>query len=149
MPAIPGTGIDFSNWPAWLVFLLLILNLFKAQIGKGWASLFKLKEDQQEHTQDIEANLVDHDLQTKAAEQLRESQRESRAWNVIAQKDSYLHQYLNGKVDELLAGQEATRQEVAGLREDLRTYTEGQATGTAQTNSLLKELTVILARRQG
>lgn len=156
MPAIPG--IDFSNWPAWLVFLLLILNLFKAQVAKGWASLFKLKEDQQDHEQDIETNLVDHDLQTKATEQLRESRREDRVWEERKLNSGYLHGYLNGKVDglqtslieglaKLEAGQEATQLEVAGLRMDLQAHIKAQQATMAQTNNLLNQIHIALSRR--
>lgn len=156
-----------QNWPYWLIAIFGVMNLIaftivtlKTQVGasllKSVTSLFRLKADQQDHEQDVEVALVDSELQARATQDLREVHREAGYLKLLSQKDKYLYSFLDKKVDRVIQTQEATKQEVVGLRVDLkegfsaaREDQKAVLNAIGQTNNLLKELTVMLARRQG
>lgn len=109
---MPVPSVDFSQWPVWLLAILIVVNLFKEQIGTVIPSavrdIFKSRVDRQEHSQQIEETLLNSRLQADATEQLRKSWREEQFAEMLHQKDSYLYEYLDKKVDKLADAQDRT-----------------------------------------
>lgn len=115
---MPGS-IDMSQWPTWLLVTLLIINLFREQIGafipqalrEHFTFRAKRKADKEEHQQQTEDTLLqsklkaeDELLQSKLeAEQelrLRKSWREEQWVEILKQKDSWIQEELDGRLKE-------------------------------------------------
>lgn len=128
MPGLPNISVD--NWPTWLLFLFILINIFKQQLAafvpqgirdafNHWAAR---RSDRQEHAQGIETAILDSKLQTAATEQLRASWREDKIFEMIHDKDSYLYDYFDGKLDGLKSGQDKQTEILSSIhRTSIRT----------------------------
>lgn len=116
-----GLGIDFNQWPTWLLVVLIAANLFKEQIGGLIGSItptwikdvFRLKakrtlgRDEHEHL--IEEVLLNGEIQDRITEQLRESRREETLIQVIRDKDRWLEGVLTKQLDKIVEETAANR----------------------------------------
>ncbi len=132
-------SVDFSQWPMWLLAVLIVVNLFKEQIGTVIPSavrdFFKSRGDRQEHSLQIEETLLNSRLQADATEQLRKSWREEQFAEMIHQKDSYLYEYLDKKVDRLAIAQERAIEVLSSV-----------VANTRRTNDLLTTIHIALSK---
>lgn len=109
---MPG-NIDFNQLPTWLLVLLIIINIFKQPLSAFVPSAIrdfftfraKREADREEFQQGLEETLVNSRLQTEAAEHLRRSWREEQWVELIQNKDAWLQDVLDKKLDALQAGQ--------------------------------------------
>lgn len=90
-------NIDYSQWPVWLVAVLLFVNLFReplaALIAQAIPDHFRhyagRRADREEHDQELEEVQLNARLQTAAAEQLRKSWREENLMSIVQEKDAF------------------------------------------------------------
>lgn len=137
-------GIDYSRLPTWIVLILLLLNLFREQIGKfvptaireHFRNRAENQADQREHAQRIEETLIDNELQQRVTEQLRETRREDTLIKLLQDKDRWLENVLATQLERLGNGQEKMIEELKQIRG-----------GITRTNNILTTIHIVLSRR--
>lgn len=132
-----------KEWPIWLVAALLLVNLFKDQIGafvptavrEHFSSQARRQADEREHAQEIEEVKLNAALQTNASDDLRKSWREENLMDLLAAKDDWERTILR---DEIIALRGAMGEQIKELQ-DLRR-------AAIRTNDLLTTLNIIMSR---
>jgi hypothetical protein len=131
---MPGVQhFDFTAWPIWLLAILVVVNIFKEQIGSFFPAAItdffrfraERKRDNQEHTQLLEER-----------EQQRKSWREEQWVELILRKDAWLQEHLEKQLAEIEKGNNRI----------VDAITEVQNT-TRRTNDILATIHVALSRR--
>lgn len=148
-------GLDISTWPTWIIAILLVINLFKEQIAAfiptAISDHFRFRAertaDQEEHAQLLEEVLLNGKLQTEAAEQLRKSWREEQWVELLQFKDSWLHEFLDAKLDRLQESADRQTKELAGLRSDFAQFSTEQHQGFERLADILTTIHIALSRR--
>jgi hypothetical protein len=115
-------NIDSSLWPLWVVIIFQFLLTFKKEIISAFKLVVRAKEDQQEHDQGIEENLVQSRLDLLEREFSKKEKHETELQALLkAQTDligklvSNELQVLNTKADETNAAIKAQRQALLRL----------------------------------
>lgn len=138
-----GVEVDFSRWPVWLMFVLLVANLFREQIGsfipaamrEHFQDQAKRRSDEIEHAQEIEETLLNSKLQNEAAESLRKSWREEQWLELLHQKDAWLKEVFEERLKELQASSDKTLEAVTTIGHN-----------TKRTNDLLTTIHICLSK---
>lgn len=127
---MPGLNLDFNQLPAWLLAILILINIFKqplsafvpVAIRDFFTFRAKREADREEFAQGIEETLVNSRLQSEATEHLRRSWREEQWVELIQNKDAWLQDVLDKKLDGLQTGQaKLIEQTIQVQRNTLRT----------------------------
>jgi hypothetical protein len=97
--------IDYTQWPTWALIIVVIAREFKPQLAnlipeslRFWAAR---RADDQEHDQELEEVLVNHELQEKAAKQLREVHHEDVLTEMVVTKDEWIQGKLTDEIAAL------------------------------------------------
>ena len=85
-------GIDFSNWPAWLILTVLGLNLFKAPLSKAFPALFGILTRTSEDK--VEAARHEREQETRAVEyeRMRESFHQDKTFELFEDTLKFLRE---------------------------------------------------------
>lgn len=114
---MPGLQLDFAHWPTWLLVLLVAANLFKDQIGSLISSFIptaiqdhfsnraQRQADHEEHLQLLEEAILNGELQTNAAEQLRKSWREEQWAELLQRANAWQQETLARDLNEIKSSQ--------------------------------------------
>lgn len=139
---MPGLQVDFSQWPTWLLFVLIVINLFKQQIATFIPTtirdIFQFRAgrqaDREEFKQEMEQVQLNSRLQTEAADQLRKSWREEQWAEILQQMLAWLREDLEADMKELQAGQAKLNETTIQVQRN-----------TARTNDLLTTMNMTLS----
>lgn len=135
---MPGLQVDFSQWPTWLLFLLIVINLFKQQliafIPEALRHRAGRQADREEFKQGIEEALVNSRLQTEATDQLRKSWREEQWAEILQQMLGWLREDLEADMKQLQDGQAKLYETTIQVQRN-----------TARTNDLLTTMNMTLS----
>lgn len=140
---MPGLNVDFNQWPSWLLFLLIVINIFKAQIAaaipdtvKNWFQFrVNRQADREEFQQEMAEVQLNSRLQSEAADQLRKSWREEQWVELLQQMLSWMREDLGKDITEIRAGQD----------KQMETLTQVQR-NTLRTNDLLTTIHITLSK---
>lgn len=106
---MPGLQVDFSQWPTWLLFLLIVINLFKQQIAGFIPEALRHRAgreaDREEFQQEIQENVLNFRLQAETTDQLRKSWREEQWVELLQQMLAWLREDLEKDMAEIQTGQ--------------------------------------------
>lgn len=102
-------NFDTSTWPMWAILILVSISALQKPLGlllpESVRDFFNRWARKQEHDQAIKESLLEHQFNTEDAKHLRGAWREDQFAEMLRQKDSYLHEYLDEKVDRIVAEQ--------------------------------------------
>lgn len=136
---MPGLSVDTSTWPIWAILILVTISTLQkplsALLPESVRDFFNRLARKQEHAQTIEESLVNHRFQTDVTEQLRKSWREEQFAEMLHQKDSYLYEYLDKKIDTIGAGQQRITEKLGFVEANTR-----------RTNDLLTTIHIELSK---
>lgn len=128
--------IDYTQWPYWLVAVLLFANLFRdplsALVSQALPDHFKhyatRQADREEHLQDIEEVKLNAQLQGEAVAELRKSWREENLMAILQSKDEFereLFRELTASFNKLADQQARTNELLTSLNTTMRRYVNG------------------------
>lgn len=136
-------AIDLTRWPVWLVFALLVANLFKEQIGSfvpmAVRDFFRHRAarqiDREEFDQEIQEALVNSRLQSQATDELRKSWREEQWVELLQRKDAWLQDILEARLVAIQDINARTLEEAVRIKH-----------GTERTNNILTTIHIVLSK---
>lgn len=124
------------------MFVLLVANLFREQIGsfiptairEHFQDLAKRRIDKIEHTQELEEALLNSKLQNEATESLRKSWREEQWVELLQQKDAWLKEIFEDRLDRLQDSSDKILETITAVQHN-----------TKRTNDILTTINISLA----
>ena len=143
---MPGLNVNFNEWPIWLLFLLMVINILKTPISailpetlREWGvNPFKFRAeremDRREHQQEIEQALVNSRLQAEATDALRKSWREEQWAEILQQMLAWLREDLQTDLKNMQATQTKQQETLVQVQKN-----------TARTNDLLTTMNMTLS----
>jgi hypothetical protein len=131
-------GVDFSQWPAWLLAVLIVINIFKQQLGALFPDWLRHRlgrqADREEFQQAMHEVLVNSRLQNEATDQLRKSWREEQWAELLQQMLAWLREDLQADLKLLQSGQASLHETTIQVQRN-----------TSRTNDLLTTMNMTLS----
>ena len=140
-----GLNIDYNRLPVLAILILVFVNTFKKPLENLITSLvpevvlkfFGIRSQREEHKQAIEEALLDGEIQTQIADQMRDTQRERELLQLLKNKDRWLENVLTSRLERMQA-QQAKMIEILGAI---------QRSGE-RTNNILETIHITLSMRR-
>ena len=121
-------GLNFNEWPVWLVAILVVINIFKQPLGAILPDWLKFRADRnadrEEHKQAIEEALINSRLQANANEQLRAQLTEKQLFTLFEKMLSRVLEDFKNDLVQLKTGQSKQLETLTAIHAESKRISE-------------------------